>query len=238
MVNIDTVYQRVLVLANKEQRGYITPQEFNLLANQACLEIVEQYFYDLNQFSRTKGNDTGYSDMLTLLDEKIGYLTVNNHVISFNWTDSTYSTAILPDDLYQLGSVTVGTAVADKVTYKEFIELNKQNTLFKPGGLVNGCVYWVENRGGHHSIAYVPASTTEVYIDYIRKPKKANWNYVVVNSKALYDPSNSQHFDIHPLEESELVYKILKLAGISSKAQDITASGQGLENVKVQQEKI
>ncbi len=35
MVNIDTVYQRVLALANKEQRGYITPQDFNLFANQA-----------------------------------------------------------------------------------------------------------------------------------------------------------------------------------------------------------
>ena len=34
-VNIDTVYQRVLAAANKEQRGYITPLEFNLMANQA-----------------------------------------------------------------------------------------------------------------------------------------------------------------------------------------------------------
>ena len=33
MVNIDTIYQRVLATANKEQRGYITPQEFNLFAN-------------------------------------------------------------------------------------------------------------------------------------------------------------------------------------------------------------
>ena len=48
MVNIDTVYQRVLALANKEQRGYVTPLEFNLLANQAQLDIFEQYFYDIN----------------------------------------------------------------------------------------------------------------------------------------------------------------------------------------------
>ena len=27
-ISVDTVYQRVLALANKEQRGYITPQEF------------------------------------------------------------------------------------------------------------------------------------------------------------------------------------------------------------------
>ena len=47
-VSVDTVYQRVLALANKEQRGYITPQEFNIFANQAQFEIFEQYFYDQN----------------------------------------------------------------------------------------------------------------------------------------------------------------------------------------------
>ena len=31
-VSIDTVYQRVLAILNKENRGYVTPQEFNLFA--------------------------------------------------------------------------------------------------------------------------------------------------------------------------------------------------------------
>ena len=70
-VSIDTVYQRVLALANKEQRGYITPQEFNLFAHHAQMEIFEQYFYDLNQFLRTPGNSAAYSDMVTNLEEKI-----------------------------------------------------------------------------------------------------------------------------------------------------------------------
>ena len=52
MVDIDTVYQKVLAFANKEQRGYITPQEFNLYADQAQKEIFEQYFYDLEQYNR------------------------------------------------------------------------------------------------------------------------------------------------------------------------------------------
>ena len=58
-VSIDTVYQRVLAIANKEQRGYITPQEFNLFANQAQIEIFEQYFYDVNQWNRQHGNKIG-----------------------------------------------------------------------------------------------------------------------------------------------------------------------------------
>ena len=70
-IRIDTVYQRVLALANKEQRGYITPQEFNLFANQAQQEIFEQYFYDTNQFARIPGNDTVYADVDDMLAEKM-----------------------------------------------------------------------------------------------------------------------------------------------------------------------
>ena len=46
-VNINRVYQKVLALANKEQRGYITPQEFNLLSDKAQLEIFDSYFHDI-----------------------------------------------------------------------------------------------------------------------------------------------------------------------------------------------
>ena len=70
-VSIDTVYQRVLGILNKEQRGYVTPQEFNLFANQAQMDLFEQYFYDINQFGRLHGNDTEYSDMLDTLNKKI-----------------------------------------------------------------------------------------------------------------------------------------------------------------------
>ncbi len=77
-VNVNTVYQRVLTIANKEQRGYITPQEFNILANQAQMDLFEQYFYDINQFNRLPGNSTEHSDMLYILEEKIAPFRVNN----------------------------------------------------------------------------------------------------------------------------------------------------------------
>ena len=70
-VNIDDVYQKVLAIANKEQRGYITPQEFNLFANQVQMEIFEQYFYDLNQAMRASENNSEYSDMVNIIEEKL-----------------------------------------------------------------------------------------------------------------------------------------------------------------------
>ena len=70
-INVNTVYQTVLLILNKEQRGYITPQEFNLFANQAQLDIFEQYFYDLDQFLKMPGNDSVHADMVDIIQEKI-----------------------------------------------------------------------------------------------------------------------------------------------------------------------
>jgi hypothetical protein len=86
MISIDTVYQKVLALANKEQRGYITPQEYNLFANHAQMEIFEQYFYDINQFNRVPGNSTEYSDMLSVLQEKLNIFEVSVEDISLTGT--------------------------------------------------------------------------------------------------------------------------------------------------------
>ena len=85
-VNVNTVYQRVLTIANKEQRGYITPQEFNILANQAQMDLFEQYFYDINQFNRLPGNSTEHSDMLYILEEKIAPFRANNSSLTVTQT--------------------------------------------------------------------------------------------------------------------------------------------------------
>jgi len=108
-VSIDRVYQKVLAFANKEQRGYITPQEFNLFADQAQMEIFEQYFYDINQWNRQHGNSHEYSDMLVNLEEKIDIfarVAIGDNVTVLNKYGDVNLNADLPD-LYRLGDVRV-----------------------------------------------------------------------------------------------------------------------------------
>lgn len=57
-VSVNTVYQTVLYILNKEQRGYITPAEFNSLAAQVQDEIFQSYFPDGNQVNRLNQNNT------------------------------------------------------------------------------------------------------------------------------------------------------------------------------------
>ena len=47
-INVDKVYRVVLAIINKEQRGYLTPDQFNRLGLQAQLDLLEKSFYDYN----------------------------------------------------------------------------------------------------------------------------------------------------------------------------------------------
>ena len=70
-INVNTVYQTVLSIINKEQRGYLTPAEFNTVGTQVQLDIFEKYFEDLNQQLRVPQADVDYADRIMNLDEKL-----------------------------------------------------------------------------------------------------------------------------------------------------------------------
>ena len=77
-VDVNTVYRTVLLILNKEQRGYMTPDEFNRVAAQVQLEIFNRYFDDLNQLLKLPRQTTmNYSDRIALLDEKLAIFKKN-----------------------------------------------------------------------------------------------------------------------------------------------------------------
>jgi hypothetical protein len=71
---INDVYQMCLALLNKNNYGYMTPQEFNLFAEQAQLDIFEDLFMDYNmQIHKSAGrrSNVGYPDLSKGLEETI-----------------------------------------------------------------------------------------------------------------------------------------------------------------------
>tara|TARA_R100001509_G_scaffold118832_2_gene73218 strand:+ start:1049 stop:1756 length:708 start_codon:yes stop_codon:yes gene_type:complete len=232
-VNVNTVYQRVLAITNKEQRGYITPQEFNTIANQAQLDIFEQYFYDLNQFGRIPGNQTDYSDMLDILEEKISIFEKINVSVSGGTT--------LPADLYRLGSILTNCPTcreAEQVTQKEWLYIQK-SPIAQPSDEFP--VYIRDNAGikvygNVNTSTNLPTQITNgVYVNYVKIPATVSW--VADSTTGLYLSNNSVDFELHESEETELVNKILALAGILLKDGNLYQTGSAEEMKNVQQEK-
>ena len=252
-VSIDRVYQKVLALANKEQRGYITPQEFNLFADHAQMEIFEQYFYDLNQFRRLPGNNTVHSDPVDIIEDKTALFeffavqdntSVHNQFGDINLSQFT--------DLYRITEVRVnyrdglGHAVCEEVNLKEFTKYSAsplaRHTTKRPVFMHYNYVY------DRIKVYPYPPNTNDINnslvtdgdplrISYTRKPNTPNWSYNVINNKPLYNSTNSVDFELHASEEIELVYRILLLAGIAIEKPQLTQVAAGLGNSQIQQEK-
>jgi len=228
-VSIDTVYQRVLAIANKEQRGYITPQEFNLFANQAQLRIFENYFYELDKFLRLPGNDSAYSDRINILEEKIAFFEKYN----IDMTTVNSATMTLPTDVYRLGTVFYNDGTksirVESVTPKE-VELMQQTALYKATQLRP-----VYARRSATTLQFYPSSATPAYststvnCNYVAKPTTASWGYNITLGQATYNSATSVDFELHPSEETSLVFDILELAGIMME-------DPGLVNVANQEE--
>ena len=203
-VNINTVYQRVSAILNKEQRGYVTPQEFNLFANQAQLDLFEQYFYDINQFGRIPGNETEYSDMIELLEKKLSIF----ETVSILTADS--GKFQLPINMYQLGAVLYNNIEVERVTPKEWIYIN-QSPLTKP---TDTRPIYKTSGTNLIEVKGTLLLTTGVSAQYVRKPASVLWAHETIFNEPLYDPTNSTNFELDVAEETELVIKILELCGI------------------------
>ena len=238
-VSIDTVYQRVLALANKEQRGYITPQEFNLFANQAQMEIFEQYFYDIKEFNRTPGNNQEYSDPLSVLYEKIGIFEVlhGNSWMAANMPNVGGGYIKMSQEIYKIGTVKVSNNQAELLNTKDW-DAARHSPLTMP--TEDRPIATITSKGLIVAIGknnYATHSNISMSISFIKRPTKVQWAYVIVNDKALYNDNIAVNFELHPSEETELVYKILKLSGINIKAAEVVQVAQTLEQTQVQQEK-
>lgn len=157
-INVDRVYQKVQAIANKEQRGYITPQEFQLLGDKATREIYEAYWHDRKTSARKNTTSPKEFDESDIIQTKLNrYIRIkrledivgNQHVVKTIVGDG--SSFSLPGNCYRLQSVTIDTHVAERVSYPELMMM--QTSLLKPSATLGNYVY-VETETGSNSLGF------------------------------------------------------------------------------------
>lgn len=216
-VSVDTVYQKVLAISNKEQRGYITPQEFNLLADRAQYEIYQNYFNEIRNAERKVKNHQQFSDIVEQAEEKLQIFKRRQDVLSG-------SIMFITSSCYKIISVERGNGNSlstateyypvEIVSQKEYAYISR-NPLTKP--TIERPVAVRQNSSDNNLEVYPavsPSVISKVY--YYTSPSTPRWTYVVVNEQALYNQSaeDANDFTLHSSEEENLVTKILELAGV------------------------
>ena len=174
MINVNTVYKSVLSILNKEQRGYLTPDEFNKLAKQTQLNLLEVAFAEYNKFLSMDNLgriNAGYADLPEKIKEKIEV---------FYATSNLSAPYALPVDVFKLIDVNM----LNKTVSLEEIDKNElsyilSSPLTKPSK--DFPVYYKTTTAatGATSIVVSPTIADTISVDYIKIPTDPRFGYTV-----------------------------------------------------------
>ena len=225
-ISVNTVYNTVLLLLNKEQRGYMTPTEFNSIATQVQLEIFEKYSQDLNQQLRVEQTDADYANRIVSVTEKMAVFKALGVGVFNTDASSTPSRPYftLPDDLYKLGTVAWASGTSsfptevEELTANAFYNIQKSD-LTAPSQSYP--VYLYENSRLYVSPASIDATPVGgLSVNYLRVPSAPRWNFVVgsLGQYTFIEPTDatnpSRNFELMSSEQTTVILKILFYAGL------------------------
>jgi hypothetical protein len=229
-INVDTVYKTVLLILNKEQRGYVTPNEFNKIATQVQLEIFEKYFEDLNQQLRVPENDSEYGNRVKNVDEKISiFKTVQSlapsWVVGTNEFNIVQSPATITPTVHRIGTVIYkDEQELEKVERNDWLRLNMSKltrpTPDYPMYLYEDNKIIVQPSNLIKTNPVTGAIIDEFSLAYVRKPADVNWGYNVITAgnpgagAYTYDSTSSQDFEIDDTDQTEVILRVLMYMGI------------------------
>ena len=216
MVNVDIVYKTVLLILNQQQRGYMTPDEFNKTATQVQLTIFEGYASDLNQQYRLPDNDTEYGDRVKNIEQKLQFFQkyINNAAVPGAITGTnpfTIDTTVVTD-LYRLGSV-----MYQGVQLGQYSQRNEVTQLFlspltQPTEKFP--IYLYES-GQLFVFPNTIITPNDINISYLATPANVTWAYTTGGlGEYIYAAGASTDFQLDVTEQTEIILRILAYAGV------------------------
>lgn len=238
---IDSVRNTVLSIISKDNRGYVTPMEFNLFAKQAQMEIFDalmsRYSMAVNT-QNARSYNAGYTDIPKKLTEAIEVFSTYG-VLNFNAILQRFD---VPSNCYYLDKVLYNnTTEIEKVSHSKIHNVLASN-IAAPS--LSYPVYTMDsNIASPTKIQLYPSTLNSasqvgfITAQYIRYPEDPNWTYTSLsNGEPVFNPSipSYQDFELPVSYEADLVLKILQYAGVSIRETEVVqaAKTEELQNIQ------
>lgn len=242
MVSVYQVYQNLKSLANKEQKGFITPQVFNNFAAMAQMNIYNEMFKELIDAQRLsrQGFDTGRdkSPRKMVLEDLSMYLRAEP-LFSLAGSGGSFSddadTIEKPADMSRLISVEISDGTSP-FTERKRCELvyNTEDILSIMGSnLSTPTADFPVALVTNSTIEVIPAIGSGVILNYYAKPTSFNsdgqvdpnqplYAFKTLSGNTFFDFDNSRDFMLPSHYLSEVVMEMAKLIGVRLRDPQVT----------------
>lgn len=211
-MNIDQLYRFVNFVSNKEQRGQIAPDEFNLLAKVSQIEFVSKRMGNIQIIGQRGVTPYGYKshrrideDLRPLVYGPIG-IPVSNPSGLFSYPYG----YIWPDAIHKNDFRVIRVIDSDQYPFV------KHSTITPPTEQYPVCIF----RGDYGFID--PYSIGSFQMSYLKYPRDPFWNFTTVSDTPVYNPIGSVELALPEHTHLEVAMMILQHVGINLDAAKIT----------------
>lgn len=237
MVSVKRVYEVLKDLANKEQRGFISPSEFNSMAPVAQMAIYRKMWGEVLAAESLKlsGRD-GQRDLSKANDVREELSMYMKSSTRERQADLKYT---YPDDFYKLssaktyGSVLMGVTTSipieliydpHKVDYMLNSKLSAPS-ISKPVALVADSIEVYPNSIKKIDIRYykLPEGITSAGA---KTPSQPQFNYTTVAGDEVYNAATSIDFELPEDREEELVVELATMIGTALRDAAVMSYGK------------
>lgn len=248
MASVYEVYNIIKDLANKDERGMITPAQFNAFAGIAQQKVFNGLFAELQDNKRKSIRQVDAGRDKNRVKQIQEDLSVFSKTATVSSPSSALGTFEKPEDLARIISMTTfGDWFLDQTTSnriqvvydEEKIDMILQSSLSVP--TEESPVALVSQ-----NIQVFPTSIRKIKVRYYKQPEGINpvtdaataalpkFGYSVdANGVEVYDVTTSVDFELPAHYVPELVVEISKLVGINLRQADVLAYAQGEEAKKL-----
>lgn len=238
---INQVYTTVLAILNKDNRGYVSPMEFNLYSELAQMSIFEEMFHKYSR-SLVKQNSRMYHSEFSDIPKHIreafdvfvseSVLNKDSNDLYFYFISDFYKGLKL--DLLPSKDTGYNRVEIEEVSKLEVTKLLNNN-------LTTPTLEYPVYIGVNGRYRIFPTFTNRFVLGtYIRKPKIPKWTYQNIGGNPLFNPSalDYQDFELPVQFFSDLVVKILGYCGIEIRENDVVQISQAMETANVNNEQL
>ena len=237
-MTIDEIYRLVQTFANKEQRGFITPKDFNLLAKQAELELYNKRLSMILEKSPQRKQAGLYAESLSpeLAELDIAHFLFNTRISVANQSVSSNGSAVTFDadyieSIFLLPSEDHGitTNIPVEIVSRKDVNQILRSSLVKPSIEYPIALVSRSSNTPRKLISVFPEYVSRINVIYYLYDNEPKWDYVTVAGKPVYNSAGSTQFAISSRVHGELVVKILEYLGVTIREADLVQYAQSSE---------
>ncbi len=238
MINIDKFRSIIFLISNKNGRGTLTPQQFNLATEMGLYAWTNSQVSNVKQYSPDDPKPQTSVDVDILSQARLRHLKENRTIRVIN------GFAALPDGV----AVDVNTDIMPAM----WVPSRLMHKYSSNGNLVEKEIDIVKDMEWSlrvnsniltptkkHAVANIQStsmriepkeSVSLVTLTYIRNPTKPEWKFTTVNNRPVYDAQNSVDLDAPDSALNEIAMITLEFIGIKIRDIELIQSTTGMES--------